>query len=102
MNKKAISDIQDEIESVGYELKTSNDILDVFSELIEDEGVVLKECDEEKKRWASVAFINRLPAFYSLLWTAKEKNKALADKLLLLSESLADIIRGENDDADNN
>lgn len=49
MNEKVIINMQDEIESVGYELKTSNDILDVFSELIEDEGVVLKECDEEKK-----------------------------------------------------
>ncbi len=102
MNKKIICDMRDEIEFVSCELKMSNDILDIFSEFVEDEGFMLKSYDEEKKARASVIFTNRLPAFYSLLWTAKEKNKALADKLLLLSESLADIIRGENDDTGNN
>lgn len=102
MNKKVIINMRDEIESISCELKKSNDILDIFSEFVEDEGFMLKSYGEEKKAVASIAFTNRLPTFYSLLWTAKEKSKALADKLLLLSESLADIIREENDDTGNN
>lgn len=102
MNKKVIINMRDEIESISCELKMSNDILDIFSEFVEDEGFMLKSYDEEEKAVASIAFTNRLPTFYSLLWTAKEKSKALADKLFLLGENLTDIIRGENDDADNN
>lgn len=102
MNEKIICDMRDEIESVSCELKMSNDILDIFSEFVEDEGFMLKSYDEEKKAVASVVFTNRLPAFYSLLWTAKEKSKVLADKLSLLGESLTEIIRGETDDTGNN
>lgn len=102
MNEKVIINMRDEIESISCELEMSNDMLNIFSEFIEDEGVNLKECDEEKKRWASVAFINRLPMFYSLLWTAKEKNEALLNKLLLLGENLIGIIREGSNDAGNN
>lgn len=102
MNEKVIINMRDEIESISCELEMSNDMLNIFSEFIEDEGVNLKECDEEKKRWASVAFINRLPMFYSLLETVIEKNIALQEKLEKLNQSFHHTIKENTDDANNN
>lgn len=101
MNKKVIKDVQDEIESMYFNTEKAVNILKIFSEFVEDEGLV-QPSDDEDKKIGCVCFVNRLPMFFSLLEEAIEKNQALKDKLDEINTKLFKIVQEDSCNAGNN
>lgn len=99
MNRKIIKEAQDEVESIYFEIRKTNNILEVFSEFVEDEGCI-KAADEETERINCICFSNRMPLFFSLLETAIEKNRVLQDRLEVLNNNLFNTLK-ENYNASN-
>lgn len=102
MNEKAIINMKDEIHYIYFEFEKTNNMLHIFSEFVEDEGLISASTDNEDKQWMSICFTNRLPMFYTLLETVIEKNTELQEKLEKLNQSFYHTIKENTDDANNN
>lgn len=61
MNEKAIINMKDEIHYIYFEFEKTNNMLHIFSEFVEDEGLISASTDNEDKQWMSICFTNRLP-----------------------------------------